>query len=107
MGMVASERVFKVLDNEDYIKSEGDYHPGKMEGKIEFDHVWFSYVANRYVLKDINFRIEPGEKRWLLWAIPAVKNIYHQFIEQDVSNSKGAIMIDGISIQDTSWMLKI
>ena len=61
MGMVASERVFKVMENDDYIKNEGRYDPSSIKGKIEFDHVWFAYTDERYVLKNISFKAEPGE----------------------------------------------
>ena len=61
MGMVASERVFKVLDNEDVIKTEGSFAPDTVKGKIAFDKVSFAYVEDRYVLKDISFEVKPGE----------------------------------------------
>src|SRR6201991_3281050 len=59
MGMVASERVFRVLDNDDYIKTQGDYTPAKLKGKVEFDKVSFAYVDDRYVLKNISFTMRP------------------------------------------------
>ncbi len=61
MGMVASERVFKVLDNDDMATDTGQYRPEKINGKIEFRNVWFAYVDERYVLKDISFIADPGE----------------------------------------------
>ena len=65
MGMVASERVFRVMDNEDVIKTEGDYAPGKIKGKIEFDHVWFAYprvaTGNSPARADISDVRESGD----------------------------------------------
>jgi ATP-binding cassette subfamily B protein len=61
MGIIASERVFKVLDNDDYINNEGNFSPQKIKGKIEFDRVSFGYNPNHYVLKDISFHVNPGE----------------------------------------------
>src|SRR6185312_850458 len=58
MGMVASDRVFKVLDNEDRITTEGDYAPRKLLGKIEFDHVYFAYTDERWVLKNVSFVVQ-------------------------------------------------
>ena len=55
MGMVASERVFKVLDNEDVITKEGSFAPDQVKGKIRFENVSFAYVDDRYVLKNISF----------------------------------------------------
>jgi len=43
------------------LKQKGSYAPAKLNGKIQFDHVWFAYTADRYVLKDIHFTIQPGE----------------------------------------------
>jgi ATP-binding cassette subfamily B multidrug efflux pump len=61
MGMVASERVFKVLDNPDVITSEGNYAPATITGKVEFKNVWFAYIKEQYVLKNISFTAQPGE----------------------------------------------
>ncbi|HEV7622226.1 MAG TPA: ABC transporter transmembrane domain-containing protein, partial [Flavisolibacter sp.] len=61
MGMIASERVFKVLDNNDFIKEKGTYSPEKVKGKVEFDHVWFGYSEEHMVLKNISFIVAPGE----------------------------------------------
>ena len=61
MGMVASERVFRVLDNKDMMPDEGMYAPVKLTGKVYFEHVYFAYTDERYVLKNISFLIEPGE----------------------------------------------
>src|SRR5205085_2024481 len=61
MGVIASERVFKVLDNDDYIKTQGNYSPQKVQGKIVFDHVSFGYSSDQYVLKDVSFEVNSGE----------------------------------------------
>jgi ATP-binding cassette subfamily B protein len=61
MGIIASERVFKVLDNDDYIKDEGKYAPKAVTGKVAFEQVWFGYTPDQPVLKNINFTIQPGQ----------------------------------------------
>src|SRR5436190_2250584 len=61
MGMVSSERVFKVLDNNDVIQREGTYAPPVIKGKVEFKNVSFAYIEDQYVLKDISFNVQPGE----------------------------------------------
>jgi len=61
MGVIASERVFKVLDNDDYITIQGNYSPQKIRGKIVFDHVSFGYNPDQFVLRDVSFRVDPGE----------------------------------------------
>src|SRR3954452_22516590 len=57
MGVIASQRVFTVLDNPDYVKHQGTYAPATVTGKIDFSHVWFAYNEEHYVLKNINFSI--------------------------------------------------
>src|SRR6202000_438188 len=59
MGMVASERVFRVMDNEDVTRADGVYAPDRIKGKVEFDKVNFAYVGDRYVLKNISFTMQP------------------------------------------------
>jgi ATP-binding cassette subfamily B protein len=63
MGMVASERVFKVLENEDFIPvTNNEVNPNiKLKGRVEFEKVWFAYNEEQYVLKEISFVIQPGE----------------------------------------------
>ena len=58
--MIASERVFKVLDNDDYIRRKG-HHTAEIKGKVEFDKVWFGYNEDHPVLKDISFNVQPGQ----------------------------------------------
>ena len=63
MGMVASERVFKVLDNEDYIlhPQKDAYKPAQIKGKIGFENVGFGYNPDQSVLKNVSFTVNPGE----------------------------------------------
>ena len=61
MGMIASERVFKVLDNNDYLERKGKLEPTVVNGKVEFENVWFGYNPEQPVLKNIHFTVEPGQ----------------------------------------------
>jgi len=61
MGMVAAERVFKVLDNQDVTLNDGIYEPSIIHGKIEFKNVRFAYEEPNWVLNGINFSVKPGE----------------------------------------------
>src|SRR6476619_7622515 len=61
MGMIASERVFKVLENDDYIHDQSGYKGAKLKGQVSFEKVWFAYNDDQYVLKNISFDIKPGE----------------------------------------------
>lgn len=100
MGMVAAERVFKVLDNEDYIKTQGSYAPPVMKGKIEFDHVWFAYVGDRYVLKDISFTVQPGETVAIVGHTGSGKTSIISLMNRLYAIQKGEIKIDGVRIED-------
>lgn len=100
MGMVASERVFKVLDNADYIKTEGSYAPDKVAGKIEFDKVWFAYKDEQYVLKNLDFTVEPGETVALVGHTGSGKTSIISLLNRLYHINKGQIRIDGVAVED-------
>lgn len=100
MGMVASDRVFKVLDNDDYIKSEGKYEPEKIKGSITFNKVWFAYVEDRFVLKDISFHAEPGETIAIVGHTGSGKTSIISLLNRLYHIQKGEIKIDGVKIED-------
>jgi ATP-binding cassette subfamily B protein len=100
MGMVASERVFRVLDNEDSIKSAGIYAPQRVQGKIEFDHVYFSYEGDRYALKDISFLVQPGETLAIVGHTGSGKTTMISLLNRLYEIRQGDIRIDDVSIRD-------
>ncbi|WP_276480381.1 ABC transporter ATP-binding protein [Paraflavitalea pollutisoli] len=100
MGMVASERVFKVLDNDDYIKTEGSYAPTQVKGKIQFDHVSFAYVEDRYVLKDISFTANPGETIAIVGHTGSGKTSIISLLNRLYHIQQGALTIDDVKIED-------
>lgn len=100
MGMVASERVFKVLDSEDYIADKGTHTAGAMRGEISFEHVWFAYKDERYVLKDISFRARPGQTIALVGHTGSGKTTIISILNRLYEIQKGRIAIDGIPLQD-------
>lgn len=100
MGMVASERVFKLMDNADFIQTEGDFAPPKVQGRIEFDHVWFGYNENQYVLKDLNFVVEPGETIALVGHTGSGKTSIISLLNRLYHINKGQIRIDGVSLEE-------
>lgn len=99
MGMVASERIFKVLDNPDFIEKEGDYAPANMQGKVVFKHVWFAYKDDNFVLKDISFTIMPGETMALVGHTGSGKTSIISLINRLYHIQKGAIEIDDVNIE--------
>ena len=92
--MVASERVFRVLDNQDMMKDEGQYAPGKLQGKICFEQVYFAYTDERYVLKNISFLIEPGETLAIVGHTGSGKTSIISILNRLYSIQKGRILVD-------------
>ena len=98
MGMIASERVFKVLDNKDSASNEGTLIPVKLKGAIQFEKVWFSYDAVNYVLKDISFQIGQGQTLAIVGNTGSGKTSIISLINRLYHIQKGSIQIDGIAI---------
>jgi len=105
MGMVASERVFKVLDNTDYIHSTGSRIPERMEGKIQFQHVWFAYAGDRYVLKNLSFVVKPGETLAIVGHTGSGKTSIISLINRLYQVQQGSIFIDDVPIEEYSLEL--
>jgi len=102
MGMVAADRVFRVLDNEDTLPGETGRPgvPAVIRGKIAFDHVWFAYIGEQYVLKDISFTAEPGETIALVGHTGSGKTSIISLLNRLYPIQKGEIRVDGINITD-------
>jgi len=99
MGMVASDRVFKVLDNEDRITTEGDYAPCKLLGKIEFDHVYFAYTDERWVLKNVSFVVQPGETLAIVGHTGSGKTSIISILNRLYAIQQGRIRLDDHPIE--------
>lgn len=101
MGIVAGERVFKVLDNEDFIPQtpKGAYEPSEVKGKINFDKVWFAYAEENYVLKEVSFNINAGETVAIVGHTGSGKTTIISLLNRLYHIQKGAIRIDDINIE--------
>ncbi len=100
MGMVASERVFKVIDNDNYIKEEGDFSPIHVKGKIDFENVSFAYDNENYVLKDISFSVNPGETIAIVGHTGSGKSTIISLLNRLYPIQKGFIKIDGVNVKE-------
>jgi len=100
MGMVSSERVFKLLDTQDSTLNTGTLTAKELKGNIEFKNVWFAYNDEEWVLKDISFKIERGQALALVGATGAGKSSIINLIGRYYEINKGDIFIDGINIKD-------
>src|SRR6201994_121855 len=100
MGMVASERVFRVLDNADVITTQGDYAPARVHGKVEFDKVNFAYVDDRYVLKNISFTMQAGETVAIVGHTGSGKTSIISLLNRLYHIQQGEIRIDDVPIEE-------
>ena len=98
MGMVSTERIFNILENEQQISDNGRLKEKSFKGLIEFNNVNFSYLVNQQVLNNISFKINPGESFAIVGPTGSGKttitNLITKFYEVDTGN----ILIDGKDI---------
>jgi ATP-binding cassette subfamily B multidrug efflux pump len=100
-SIVSAERVFNLLDQEVEPRIEGtipDYD--NMVGEIEFKNVWFAYIDENWVLKDISFKIKPGESAAFVGATGAGKTSIINLLCGFYEHQRGEILIDGVDIRD-------
>ena len=102
MGMIAAERVFKVMDNTDEIAPQQDnaYAPEKIRGEIAFDKVWFAYTEENYVLKNIDFTVKAGETVALVGHTGSGKTSIISLLNRLYHIQKGTIRLDGVNIEE-------
>jgi len=100
MGMVGSERVFKVLDTEAVLDDEGTASTADLRGDIRFDGMWFAYEDEQYVLKDISFEAKAGQMIALVGATGSGKSSIINVLSRAYEFQKGAVYLDGREIRD-------
>ena len=99
-AMASSERVFKLLDNQTMIRNpENPIKLENVKGSIEFKNVWFAYNNDEYVLKDISFSINPGERIAIVGHTGAGKTSIINILTRFYDISKGEILLDGVNIE--------
>jgi ATP-binding cassette subfamily B multidrug efflux pump len=100
MGMVSAERIFEVLDTNEFTPNTGTYRPEHIRGAIEFKNVWFAYNDEKWVLKDVSFKVQPGETLALVGATGAGKSSTINILSRFYEIQKGQILLDGVDIRD-------
>ncbi|UII75062.1 ABC transporter ATP-binding protein/permease [Flagellimonas sp. HMM57] len=102
MGMVAANRVFKILDTESRIADTGTMEKEDVKGDIEFSDVRFGYVADEEVLHGISFKVEAGQTVAIVGATGAGKSTIINLLNRFYEINSGDILIDGHTIRDYS-----
>lgn len=100
MGLVASERVFRILDSQEIIPNTGNIRIEKLAGKVEFRDVCFEYDENHPVLKDVSFTILPGDTLALVGSTGSGKSTIINLISRFYDINGGEILIDDRSIRE-------
>jgi ATP-binding cassette subfamily B protein len=102
MGMIAAERVFKVLDNEDVTLNEGTYAPAHIKGKIEFKEVCFAYNEPNWILDHLNFNVEAGTTVALVGSTGSGKTSIISILNRLYPYQSGTILLDEHPIESYS-----
>ena len=95
MGLVASERIYQLLDDKRYAVNEGAIQDDEIRGNIEFKDVHFSYVENEWILKGIDFKVEEGKMLAIVGHTGAGKTTIINLINRLYEIQKGEILLDG------------
>ena len=100
MGMVSTERIFKILEDDSEIKDNGSIDHTSFDGLIEFKNVKFSYVKNQIVIDDISFKIHPGETLAIVGPTGSGKSTIINLITKFYEIDSGSIYLDGNNIDE-------
>ncbi|MFZ5553325.1 MAG: ABC transporter ATP-binding protein [Bacteroidota bacterium] len=100
MGMVGSERVFKLLDTNEIIENKGTVTTNEFKGNIRFEDVWFAYTDEEYVLKGISLEVKAGETVAFVGATGAGKSSVINLVSRLYEFQKGKIYIDNVDVRD-------
>ncbi len=99
MGVVSTDRILKLLDSTEFNANDGNYAPKELRGDVEFQNVWFAYDETNFVLKDISFRVQPGQTVALVGATGAGKSSTINLLSRFYEIQRGKILIDGIDLK--------
>ena len=100
LGLVSTERLLKLLDNQDLVAPSGTFAPAELRGDVEFKNVKFAYNEPDWVLKDISFRVQPGQTIAFVGATGAGKTSIINLLSRFYDIQEGSICIDGRDLRE-------
>lgn len=100
MGLVAAERVFKLIESDEIIPNQGKVVKDHLKGKVEFKKVSFAYDEENYILHDLDFTIQPGQTMALVGSTGSGKSTIINIMNRFYDIQKGQILLDDIDIRD-------
>lgn len=100
MGIVGSSRIINLLDDKKDVMTDGTLSPETVRGSVQFNHVWFAYNEDNYVLRDVNLSIQPGETVALVGATGAGKSSIINLLNRFYEINRGSILVDGVDIKE-------
>jgi len=100
-ALISAERIFDVLDTREFLEDmESGRHVRRIRGEIEFKNVWFAYDDENWVLKDVSFKIKPGETVAFVGATGSGKSTIISLMARFYDIQKGKILLDGVDIRE-------
>ncbi len=100
MGMVAANRVFKILDTDSHIQDIGSYEAKKVKGEIKFSNVHFGYLEDEEVLHGVSFEVKAGETVAIVGATGAGKSTIINLLNRFYEINSGVITVDGVDVKE-------
>jgi ATP-binding cassette subfamily B multidrug efflux pump len=100
LGLVSTERLLKLLDSKDLVATSGTAPVPRLQGDVEFDHVWFAYNEPEWVLKDISFHVKPGQTVAFVGATGAGKTSIINLLSRFYDIQQGHIKVDGQDLRE-------
>ncbi|MGB3618943.1 MAG: ABC transporter ATP-binding protein [Catalinimonas sp.] len=106
LGVVSTDRIFKLLDNREHIPDNGTRRADTLRGDVRFEHVWFAYQDEDWVLRDISFDVRAGQTLALVGATGAGKSSVINLLNRFYDINRGAILVDGHTLPsyELAWL---
>jgi ATP-binding cassette, subfamily B, multidrug efflux pump len=100
MGIVSTERILKLLDSDEFVQNNGTHAPKNLLGKVDFRNVWFAYIDEEYVLKNISFSVKKGETVAFVGATGAGKSSIINLLSRFYEINSGEIFVDDVEVKE-------